>query len=278
MTRSRAHPTTLLTISDMGQRTPWTEADAIDGANELFILSYPLVTAFDQVNPSQDTLARNVLGNSVAELVALHDDYHENVYTHPQAPRRDDRAGAALSSYLRSFYADLRLRVRDGEPFNMLSRRISYHPASYQALRDGGGPAVASVLVTLRDIEQIELVLDQLVETGVDPVDLAFNHSLHATLVAVTRAPSPRHQQDIVRTTDQQTFASVRAMFPDDMLLGHGLTWYGPNHEDRSAALEQLGLLDDLQVDERETFTVLARDWTATVGELKRASITITRA
>lgn len=268
----------MLTISDMEQRTAWTESDAIDGANELFILSYPLVTAFDQVNPSQDTLARNVLGNSIAELVALHDDYHENVYSHLQAPRRDDRAGAALSSYLRSFYADLRLRVRDGEPFNMLSRRINYHATAYHALRDGGGPAVASVFVMLRDVEQIELVLDQLVENGVDPVDLAFSHSLHATLVAATRTPSPRNQQDVARTTDQQTFARVRAMFPPHLLLGHGLTWYGLIHEDRSAALQQLGLLDDLKIDERETFNVLARDWTATVGELKRASITITRA
>ena len=261
----------------MAQRTPWTESDAVDGAVELFYFSNPLMTAFDQVNPAQDALARSVLGNSVLELVTLHDDYHANVYVKNDAPRVHDRAGAALSKYLLSFFIDINRRIGEGEPFNLLSRRISNHTAAYSTLRDGGIQPVASVLISLQDSDQISHFLQSLLESGVDPVDLAFNHSLRATLVAVTEKPLSLHQQSSLLSTYLEEFSELRDRFDAESFLTHELYWFGVRELERRTALEHLGLLDDLLYDERETFDVLAKDWNGTLVDLKRISVTLTR-
>jgi len=259
------------------QRTPWTESDAVDGAIELFYFSNPLMTAFDQVNPAQDALARSVLGNSVFELVNLHDDYHNNVYVKKCAPRVHDRAGAALSKYLLSFFSDIRRRIAEGEQFNMLSRRIGNHISAYSTLRDGGAQPVASVLISLQESEQVSQFLLCLLESGVDPVELAFNHSLQATLVAVTKKPLSFQQQNSLFPISTEEFSMLQDSFSSGSFLERDLYWFGIREHERQTAFERLGLLADLRYDERETFDALSKDWNGTLADLKRISVTLTR-
>ena len=262
----------------MTHTTKWSESDAIDAANELFFLANPLATSFDQVNPAQDTLARSVLGNSVFELINQHNIFHDNVYLNDMAPRLHDQAGAAVSTYLLSFFTDIRWRIGEGEPFSMLSRRISNHIPVYPVLRDGGVHSAGKVFISLHNSEQISDFLRCLHETGLDPINLAFNHSLQATLIALTKKPLSPHKLESLLSVSSEDFSLLHDFFDPVSLLDRELLWFGDMDFERQTTLKKLGLLDDLNTDERETFDVLAKDWNGKLNDLKQISVSLTRA
>lgn len=254
----------------------WSEQDAQDAARDLFTLAYPLTHSMAQVNPAQDALVRNILANSINEILLAHDEFHFKAFVSVGAPRKDDVCGRANSSYLYEFYTDLKDRLLSGQPFSDLSRRLGNHSGCYFALIPGDDSVVPATLFEITSPEQLDIYLDRMREAGVDPIAIALSHSLVAALIASSRRPIPG--VSYARPLNQPVggVRALRGMIGDTVLLQRPVIWFRVGVDKGLTAIAELGLLDDLTPVERQMFEGLVTEWSGTIGELKNAAVNLT--
>lgn len=227
---------------------------------------------FVTVNPSMDALNREVYTNASVRLLHSLDNFVVVAFEVDGAPWAGDRIRRAVFGVLRDSVDIVYNQITQGVAFPVVALRISRQHEVFEHIELDAARCALTLLSAPSAIAVQDWVIQRFADCGLPTNDIAAEAGFWPMLASKRGLPI-RHwlSYESVAMYEQ----ALEAVDWDIELGSRSATWLG-RPAVRAAACRILGLLDDVDLNVRETFLCLVFDWQGTIGELLDAAGSLT--